>query len=128
MGCDTEGSDEIIKLFEESDYIYGVHSWESVDSSIITTHSFIINGVDTIPIFPSREEAISQLQGSKYLDRIVGIEPKKLARLLQSLENGILNPGSKAPILFKTCIVKKISDKNFSVPVKTLPSEDQQLK
>jgi hypothetical protein len=106
MECEMTGSSNIKKLFDESEYIYAIQSWESLDSKVITTHSFIINGVDTIPIFPTREEATNQLQGSDYLDNIVGVIPSLLARQIQGMEYAILNPGKPQSIVFKTCLVE----------------------
>ncbi|MCJ8326259.1 MAG: hypothetical protein MJK08_04070 [Campylobacterales bacterium] len=102
-----KGISAIKKMFEDSKYIYSVQSLDSPESKVITIQSFIINGVDMFPIFPTRKEATNQLQGSDYLDMIVGVKSSFLAHQLQDKEYAILNPGSPQSSIFKTCLVKE---------------------
>ncbi len=110
---ENQTSEYLEKLFTESEYLYSLLWWESKDSKQINAYSFVINGVDTVPIFPTEEDAKFQVAGSGYEKNIVAVKPGLLAGILQGMEHAIVNPGSNNPVLFKTCAVKK-----FIEPIK----------
>jgi hypothetical protein len=96
----------VAPLFAGSDHLYSVLWWEDPEGKLINARSFIINGLDSVPIFSSEAEGVRQLAGSGYEKELVGIDPGLLAAILQGAQYAILNPGGQEPVQFKTCALK----------------------
>ncbi len=96
----------VAPLFAGTDHLYSVLWWEDPEGQLINARSFIINGLDSVPIFSSESEGVRQLAGSGYEKELVGIDPGLLAAILQGAEYAILNPGGQDPVQFKTCVLK----------------------
>ena len=106
--CSLAPSQEAIvsKLFSGKSHIYSLLWWNDPNSKIINARSFIINGHDSVPIFPSEAEGKRQVAGSGYEKDLVGVDPALLAAILQKMEFAVLNPGDPSPMQFRTCALK----------------------
>lgn len=75
-----------------------VASWAGPEATVITLHDFVQGGETFVPVFSSADEARRELRGSGFEDRIVGIDARMLAAMLDPAQVVRLDAAGPSPL------------------------------